>query len=320
MRAIWSGSLNFGLVTIPIKLFSATEDHDLPLHQVHEADGGRIRYQRRCEICGKVVEYRDIAKAYEAPDGRSVMLTDDDLARLPADRSKEISVEQFAPAEQIDALLFERSYYLEPSAQAAKAYVLLRTILERTDRVAVVRFALRQRTQLGVLRVHDGALAVQSLRWPDEVRSFELPQKVVDASVTRRELDMAGTLVESYVGDFEPDQFTDEHRNQLEQLVEAKLAGGEAFSAPGEVDEGPDAEIVDLLAVLERSVARKAGTSATTGGKASGAKARGGTRGKARGGGSDRAARGGARAEASADSRGKASGDTHGGTRGRKSA
>jgi DNA end-binding protein Ku len=273
------------LVTIPIKLYSAVEDHDVALHQVHAADGGRIRYRRVCEICGQTVEMRDIAKAYEAPDGSMVVLDDEDFASLPADRSKEIAVEQFAPAEQIDSLLFDRSYYLEPAAPAAKAYVLLRTTLQRTERVAIVRFALRQRTQLGALRVHDDVLAVQTLRWPDEVRSFELPEKVAQASVTPRELEMAATLVDSYAEDFQPDKFTDEYRDEMQALIDAKIAGGQAFPETPAAEQGQDAEVLDLLAALERSVARRGGAEqaatgtegrkATTGGRAGSSKAGG---------------------------------------------
>jgi DNA end-binding protein Ku len=284
MRAVWSGSLNFGLVTIPIKLYSAVEDHDVALHQVHAADGGRIRYRRVCEICGQTIEMRDIAKAYEAPDGSMVVLDDEDFASLPADRSKEIAVEQFAPAEQIDTLLFDRSYYLEPAAPAAKAYVLLRTTLQQTERVAIVRFALRQRTQLGALRVHDDVLAVQTLRWPDEVRSFELPEKVAQASVTPRELEMAATLVDSYAEDFQPDKFTDEYRDEMQALIDAKIAGGQAFPEAPAAEQGQDAEVLDLLAALERSVERRGG-GAARGGAARGGAARGGARASASRGG-----------------------------------
>lgn len=259
MRSLWNGSLSFGLVTIPVKLYSATEDHDVSFHQVHAADGGRIRYQRVCEVCGNVVEYRDIAKSYESADGQSVILSDEDFATLPADRSREIAVQEFVPADQIDPMLFDRSYYVEPAAAAAKAYVLLRRTLENTDRVAVVRFALRQRTQLGALRVHGDVLAVQTMRWPDEIREFAVPDRVREATVTDRELQMAATLVDSYATDFQPDDFTDDYQVQLKELIDAKLEGGEAFVAEEPAEEGEDAEVVDLLAALERSVARRGG-------------------------------------------------------------
>jgi DNA end-binding protein Ku len=285
MRSLWNGSLSFGVVTSTVKLYSATEDHDVSFHQVHAADGGRIRYQRVCEVCGNVVEYRDIAKSYENADGQSVILTDEDFATLPADRSREIAVQEFVPAEQIDPMLFDRSYYVEPAAAAAKAYVLLRRTLESTDRVAVVRFALRQRTQLGALRVHGDVLAVQTMRWPDEIREFEVPDRVREATVTDREMQMAATLVDSYATDFQPEEFTDEYQVQLKELIDAKLEGGEAFVAEEPAAEGEDAEVVDLLAALERSVARRGGAEqaatgtegrkATTGGRAGSSKAGG---------------------------------------------
>ena len=152
MRSIWKGAITFGLVNVPVKVYSATEDHDVSLHQVHDADGGRIRYQRRCEICGNVVEYANIAKAFD--DGeRTVVLTEADLASLPAERSKEIDVVEFVPSDQVDPIMFEKSYYLEPDSRSPKAYALLRRTLEETDRVAVVNFALRNKTRLAALRV-----------------------------------------------------------------------------------------------------------------------------------------------------------------------
>ncbi len=257
MRSIWNGSLSFGLVTIPVKLYGAIEDHDISFHQVHAADGGRIHYQRICDVCGEKVEFRDIAKAYDTDDGETVVLSDEDFATLPADRSREISVQEFVPADQIDPLLFDKSYFVEPAPAAAKAYVLLRRTLESTDRVAVVRFALRQRTQLAALRVHGDLLAVQAMRWPDEIRGMKVPETVASATVTDRELTMASTLVDSYSTDFSPEEFTDDYQVQMRALIESKLEGGQAFSTEDAPAEGQDAEVLDLLAALERSVARR---------------------------------------------------------------
>ena len=152
MRAIWKGAIAFGLVNVPVKVYSATEDHDISLHQVHNADGGRIRYQRRCEVCSKIIDYEDIDKAYE-DDGRTVVLTRDELKSIPAENSHEIEVVQFVPVDQLDPMMFEKSYYLEPDSKSPKAYVLLRRALEDTDRVAIVQFALRDKTRLGALRI-----------------------------------------------------------------------------------------------------------------------------------------------------------------------
>ena len=256
MRSIWKGSVAFGLVNVPVKVYSATEERDIRFHQVHEADGGRIRYKRVCELDGKTVEFADIAKAYEAEDGRTVILTDDDFAQLPSNSSREIEVSSFVPADQIDPLLFDKSYYLEPASTSTKAYVLLCRTLEQTDRIAIVNFALRQKTRLAALRVRDDVLVIQTLLWPDEVRAAEFPSLDEDVTIKPAELKMAGMLVESFAGDFQPEDYTDEYRVELEQLIEAKLEGGEAFPAQEPKEEGEDAEVVDLLAALQRSVER----------------------------------------------------------------
>src|SRR4029450_2101351 len=169
MRALWKGAITFGLVNVPIKLYPATQDHDTSLPQVPDADGGRIRYQRRCEICGKVVEYANIDKAY-AEGKTTIVLTDEDLKSLPEERSREIEVVEFVPSEQIDEIRFDRSYFLEPEKPATKAYALLRRALEETDRTGSVQFSLRQKTRLAALRSRGKVLMLQSLLWDDEVR------------------------------------------------------------------------------------------------------------------------------------------------------
>jgi len=251
----------FGLVNVPVKVYSATEERDIRFHQVHGADGGRIRYKRVCELDGQTVEFADIAKAYEAEDGRTVILTDDDFSQLPANNTREIEVSTFVPADQIDPLFYDKSYYLEPASASTKAYVLLCRTLEQTDRIAIVNFALRQKTRLAALRVRDDVLVIQTLLWPDEVRAAEFPSLDEDVSIKPAELKMAGMLVDSFAGDFQPEDYTDEYRVELEQLIEAKLEGGEAFPAPEAQEEGEDAEVVDLLAALQRSVERHKDTS-----------------------------------------------------------
>lgn len=257
MRSIWRGAITFGLVNVPVKLYSATEDHDVALHQVHNADGGRIRYQRRCEICGRVVEYQDIDKAYDAGD-RTVVLTAEDLKSLPSEKSREIDVVEFVPADQVDAIRLDRSYYLEPDATSPRSYVLMRKVLEDTDRVAIVQFTLRQKTRLGVLRVHGKVLLLQSLLWDDEVRQASFPSLDADVRIQKREVDMATSLVRSFESDFSPADFTDEYQVQLQKLVDAKLEQGESvdteatFGAQDD-DEG-DGQVIDLMEALKRSV------------------------------------------------------------------
>jgi DNA end-binding protein Ku len=261
MRAIWKGAIAFGLVNVPVKVYSATEDHDISLHQVHNADGGRIRYQRRCEVCSKVIDYEDIDKAYE-DDGRTVVLTREELKSIPAENSHEIEVVQFVPADQLDPMMFEKSYYLEPDSASPKAYVLLRRALEDTDRVAIVQFALRDKTRLGALRIRDEVLVLQSLLWADEVREASFAALEASVRISAQEREMSAALVDSMAADFEPDQFTDEYQQQLRQLIEAKLDKGESldteetFGAPAEAGEG---EVIDLMEALKRSIEKKRG-------------------------------------------------------------
>ena len=264
MRSIWKGSLSFGLVNVPVKLYSATEDHDVPLHQVHDKDGGRIRYQRVCEIDGEVVPYQHIDKAYD--DGeRTVIITDEDLKSLPAERSREIEVVEFVPSEQVDPIRFDKSYYLEPDSASNKAYVLLREALESTDRTAIVRMALRQKTRLAALRVYGDVLMVQTLLWSDEVRAAKFPALDEPAKITTKELDLSKQLIESLSGDFEPEDFVDEYQQELRTLIKAKLEQGDAIDTAATFGEQPEeeagGEVIDLMEALRQSIAAKRGGS-----------------------------------------------------------
>jgi len=256
LRAIWKGSITFGLVNVPISVYSATESHDLRLHQVHNTDGGRIRYQRRCEVCGETVEWGDIAKAYD--DGeRTVVITDEELSELPTERSREIEILQFVPSEQVDPIMMSKTYYLAPASTSAKSYALLRRTLEETDRTAIVSFTLRQRTQLGALRVREDVMLLQTLLWEDEVREPDFAGLDKDVRISAKELEMASALVENFSGDFEPAEYVDEYQEQLRTLVEAKLEQGETVDTEetfGEREEGEEAEVLDLMEALRRSV------------------------------------------------------------------
>lgn len=261
MRAIWKGSLSFGLVNVPVKLYAATEDHDLPLHQVHDADGGRIRYQRKCEICGMVVAYEHIDKAYDDGD-QTVVITKDDLDALPAERSHDIDVVEFVPNEQVDPIRFDRSYFLSPDSKSVKAYVLLRRTLEDSDRTAIVQFALRQKTRLGALRVQDDVLLLQTLLWDDEVREARFPELDETVRISAKELEMSKQLVDSFAGDFDPSAYSDDYQVQLKKLVEAKLEQGEALDTEatfGVSEDEEGGEVLDLMEALRRSVERNKG-------------------------------------------------------------
>ncbi|MFF2267520.1 Ku protein [Cellulosimicrobium cellulans] len=280
MRAIWKGAITFGLVNVPVKVYSATEDHDVPLHQVHDKDGGRIRYRRVCEIDGEVVPYEHIDKAYD--DGeRTVVLTSEDFAALPAERSREIEVVEFVPSEQIDPLLLDRSYYLEPDSKSNKAYVLMRRTLEETDRTAIVKFALRQRTRLAAMRVRDDVLVLQTLLWADEVREAAFPSLDDEAKVTDKELAMSAQLVASFEADFTPEEYEDDYQAQLRQLIEAKLEQGDALDTAetfGEQpEEGEGAEVIDLMEALRKSVASSKSSRSSGPGSSGGSTAKGGS-------------------------------------------
>jgi len=267
MRAIWSGAITFGLVNVPVKLYSATEDHDVDLHQVHDADGGRIRYQRRCEVCGKVVEYEDIDRAY-ADDEQTIVLTKKDLDSIPQEHDRDITVVEFVPSDQLDPLLFERSYYLEPAGKNTKAYVLLRRTLEKTDRTAIVLFALRQKTRLAALRVRGDALLLQTLLWPDEIREPDFPALDEKTRISAKEMQLSAALVESFSEDFDPTAFHDEYQEQLRTLIEAKRKAGDSLDTEENFgrEESGGGQVIDLMEALkqsvERSRARKKGGSA----------------------------------------------------------
>lgn len=252
MRSIWKGAISFGLVTIPVKLYSATEEKDVSFHQVHREDAGRIKYKRVCSVDGQEVSYGDIAKGYEMPTGEVVVLTDEDFADLPLTTSRNIDVLQFVPLEQVDPIFFAKSYYLAPEAAGTKPYVLLREALEQSGRVALVKVALRQRESLATLRVRDGVFVLEMMLWPDEVRVPDFGFLDDDVEVRPQELAMAGSLIETLAGDFEPGEYSDNYRAALQTLIEAKVAGREIVTPAG-TPTGPDT-VVDLMAALRASV------------------------------------------------------------------
>ncbi|WP_089009619.1 non-homologous end joining protein Ku [Micromonospora viridifaciens] len=254
MRAIWKGAVSFGLVSIGVKVYSATEEKDIRFHQVHRDDGGRIRYKRTCQVCGEEVSYDDIAKGYDIGGGEMVILTDEDFAELPLTTSHAIDVLEFVPAEQVDPILYNKAYFLEPESSAAKPYVLLRDALADSERVAIVKVALRQREQLATLRVRGGVLLLNTMLWPDEVRTPDFGFLDEDLKVRPPELAMASSLIDSMAGEFEPDAFTDDYRAALQEVIDAKIEGREVVQP--EEEEAAPAAAVDLMAALRASVER----------------------------------------------------------------
>jgi len=248
VRSMWKGGISFGLVMIPVRLYAATEQKDIAFRQVHRTDGGRIRFRRFCSVCDEEVPYEDVVKGYELPTGEMVVLDDDDLADLPLPTTKSIEVLHFAPAEQLDPILFNRSYYVEPEAAGARAYVLLRDALEQSGRIAVAQVALRQREALATLRSRDGVLVLETLLWPDEIREAAFPFLQQEIEVRPQELTMAASLIDSMTTDFDADAHHDRYREALTEVVEAKVQGRELTQpAPLEIAAGPSTSLADAL-------------------------------------------------------------------------
>jgi DNA end-binding protein Ku len=269
MRSMWKGAISFGLVMIPVKLYAATEQKDIAFRQVHRADGGRIRFRRVCSIDGAEVPYEDVAKGYELPTGEMVVLTDEDMADLPLPSTRSIEVLHFMPEEQLDPILLNRSYYVEPESSGARAYVLLRDSLDRSGKVALTMVALRQRESLATLRVRDGLLVLETLLWPDEVRIPDFAFLDDDIEVRSQELKMASSLIDSMTEDFDPDAYHDGYREALQELVEAKTEGREVVqpeSAAGDTEEP-----TSLADALKASLAAAKGGAAKSGAAKSGA-------------------------------------------------
>jgi DNA end-binding protein Ku len=247
MRSMWKGAVSFGLVMIPVKLYTATETRDIAFRQVHREDGGRIRFRRFCSIDEQEVPYEDIAKGYELAGGEMVVLTEEDMAELPLPTTKSIEVVQFCPSEQLDPILLNRSYYVEPETAGARAYCLLRDALEQSGKIAIAQVALRQRESLAVLRARDGVLVLETLLWPDEVRDPAFSFLDDDIEVRPQELRMASSLIESMTVDFDPDEFHDSYREALQELVAAKTEGREVVQPEVEAPAGDTTSLADAL-------------------------------------------------------------------------
>jgi DNA end-binding protein Ku len=273
MRSIWKGSVSFGLVSIGVKLYTATEERDVSFHQVRRTDGARIRYKRVAETDGEEVAYADIAKGYQLPSGETVILTDEDFADLPLPTARVVDVVQFVPLDQIDPIYFAKSYYLEPEQNAIKPYLLLRDALEESEMAGLVKVAIRNREQLATLRVRDGVIVMETMIWPDEIRQPEFGFLNSDVQLRPAEKQMARSLVESMAGDFDPDEYTDNYREALQAVIEAKVEGREIVE-PEEAQPRAD-NVVDLMSALRASVEaakRDRGEATAKPTKASGAK------------------------------------------------
>lgn len=254
-RAIWSGSISFGLVTVPVKLYSAVRRHDVRFTQLHGETGARVRQRRVDESTGEEVDYGDIVKGYEIGDGRYIAVDRDELDALAPESSRQISLLDFVDIDQVDPIHADRPYYLAPDGQAArKPYRLLVEAMERTGRAGVARFVMRTKEHLALLRPRDGVLIANTLYWADEVVVPDSIEELdlEDVEVGDREVEMAERLISSLATEWDADAYTDEHHERVVKFLEDKAAGREV-TAPTAPE--PEGEVVDLMQALERSLA-----------------------------------------------------------------
>jgi DNA end-binding protein Ku len=250
-RAMWKGAISFGLVTIPVAVYPATEEKTLRFNQLHDEDGGRIRQKRVCEKDGEEVTYEHIVKGYEVEKDRYVVLTDDDFEAVPVASSRAIDIVQFVEFDEIDPVLFKKSYYLIPEETGAKAYALLREAMKEDERVGIAKVSFRDKEHLAALRFKDDAFVLETMYWPDEIREADFSGVDVNAEVRDQELAMARQLIDSLTSDWAPEQYSDAYREALLSIVEAKLNGQEIEVVEAE----PAAKVVDLMEALKASVA-----------------------------------------------------------------
>ena len=250
MKTIWKGAISFGLVTIPVKVYGATEEKTLKFNQIHEPDGGRIKYKRVCSVDGEEVQYSEIVKGYEYEKDHYVVVTDEELESLPIATARAIEIERFVDSEQIDPIYFQRSYYLVPDGTGVKAYHLLREAMSDDDKVAVAKVAFREKEHLATVRLRDNVLVLETMYWPDEIRDVRFDELDEDVELRPQELKMARSLIDSLTDDFEPKDFHDEYREALEDLISKKVQGEEiTYAEPAE-----PSKVVDLMDALRASV------------------------------------------------------------------
>jgi DNA end-binding protein Ku len=249
-RSMWKGAISFGLVTIPVAVYPATEEKSLKFNQLHDADMGRIRYKRVCSVDGEEVDFDHIVKGYEVEKDKYVVLTEEDFDAVPVESSRAIDIQQFVDLEEIDPILFKKSYYLVPDETGAKAYALLRKALSDERKVGIAKVSFRDKEHLSALRFKDDVFVLETMYWPDEIRAADFDVLDEQAQVRPQEVRMARSLIESLSSDFEPEEFRDTYREALEELVAKKVQGEEITYS----EEAEPSKVVDLMEALRASV------------------------------------------------------------------
>jgi DNA end-binding protein Ku len=249
-RAMWKGAISFGLVSVPVGLYTATEEKTLRFNQLHDEDFGRIKMQRVCSKCGEMVDFEHIVKGYEYEKDKYVVMTDEDFDAVPVESSRAIDIVQFVDLADIDPIYYKKSYYLLPEESGLKAYTLLRRAMEEDGRVAIAKVAFREKEHLAALRFKDNVFVLETMYWPDEIRAadFDILDKRVQ--VRDNEVQMAKSLIDNLTEPFKPENFKDEYREALLEIVEKKVAGEEIEVVP----EPEPTKVVDLMEALKASV------------------------------------------------------------------
>ncbi len=249
-RVMWKGAISFGLVSIPVGLYPATEEKSLKFNQLHDEDFGRIKYKRVCSIDAEEVPFEHIVKGYEVEKDRYVVLTDEDFDKVPVESSRAIDIIQFADIDEIDPIYFQKTYYLVPDETGIKPYQLLRQAMLEDGRVAIAKIAFREKEHLAALRFKDDVFVLETMYWPDEIRPAQFD--VLDKKVTIRpqEVQMARTLIDNLTDEFRPQDYRDEYREALLEIIEKKAAGEEVEAPP----EPEPTKVVDLMEALKASV------------------------------------------------------------------
>ena len=250
-RSMWKGAISFGLVTIPVAVYPATEEKTLKFNQLHDEDMGRIRYKRMCEKDGEIVDFDHIVKGYEYEKDRYVVLTDEDFDKVPVESSRAIDIQQFVDLEEIDPMMYKKSYYLIPEETGAKAYALLREAMSQDNKVGIAKVSFRDKEHLAALRFSGDAFVLETMYWPDELREADFGGTKVDHKVRGQELEMARQLIANLTADWNPEEYTDDYREAMLTIVEAKINGEEIETVEAE----PTAKVVDLMEALKASVA-----------------------------------------------------------------
>lgn len=263
MHTIWKGSISFGLVNIPIKLHSATEDKDIKLRTLHKKCHSPIKYEKTCPVCDEEVKQEEIVRAYEYTKGKFVILEDEDFNKLKKENEeKAVEIIDFVKMEEIDPVYYDRSYYMSPSDGGGKAYSLLRKALQESEKVGLAKIIIRSKEQMAVIRVYENSLVMETIHFPDEVRSAaDVPNVPAEDKVTEKELDTAIMLIDQLTTTFNPEKYTDDYRTALIELIESKRSGKEIVTP---VEKEQKSNVTDLMAALQASIDKTKPKQATT--------------------------------------------------------